>query len=117
MGRNSRIASAESWIDARTRHHLTDAQVQMARELGMNPKKLGKLDTHRQQPWKLPLPRYIEELAQLGYRGVPADDLVQMRIFGVTPDFIRSVERRGMGRPPIAELVQMRITGRRRLTR
>ena len=25
-----------------TTHHLTDVQVQIARELGMNPKKLGK---------------------------------------------------------------------------
>ena len=38
------------WIDARTRHHLSHAHVQMARELGMNPKKLGKLDNHRQEP-------------------------------------------------------------------
>ena len=34
----------------------------MARELGMNPAKLGKLDNHRQEPWKLPLPQFIEEL-------------------------------------------------------
>ncbi len=27
------------WIDARKRHRLSHAQVQMARELGMNPKK------------------------------------------------------------------------------
>src|SRR5437867_12390524 len=50
------------WIDARNRHRLSDAHVQMARELGMNPKKLGKLDNHRQEPWKLPLPAFIEEL-------------------------------------------------------
>src|SRR3989304_7559731 len=50
------------WIDARKRHHLSHAQVQMARELGMNPKKLGKLDNHQQEPWKLPLPAYIEQL-------------------------------------------------------
>lgn len=50
------------WIDARKRHHLSRAQVQMARELGMNPKKLGKLDNHKQEPWKLPLPQFIEEL-------------------------------------------------------
>jgi hypothetical protein len=50
------------WIDARRRHHLSDALVQMARELGMNPQKLGKLDDHRQQPWKLPLPAFIEHL-------------------------------------------------------
>jgi hypothetical protein len=50
------------WIDARTRHHLSHAHVQMARDLGLNPKKLGKLDNHRQEPWKAPLPEFIERL-------------------------------------------------------
>ena len=50
------------WIEAKKRHRLNDVQVQMARELGMNPKKLGKLDNHKEQPWKLPLPQYIESL-------------------------------------------------------
>lgn len=52
----------QAWIDARKRHRLTHAQVQMARELGMNPAKLGKLNNHRQEPWKSPLPEYIENL-------------------------------------------------------
>lgn len=34
----------------------------MAREPGMNPKKLGKLDNHEREPWKLPLPEFIEDL-------------------------------------------------------
>jgi hypothetical protein len=34
----------------------------MARELGMNPKKLGKLDNDDQEPWKAPLPEFIEHL-------------------------------------------------------
>lgn len=50
------------WIDARTRHHLSHAHVQMARELGLNPKKLGKLDNHRHELWKAPLPEFIERL-------------------------------------------------------
>jgi hypothetical protein len=50
------------WIDARKRHRLSHEQVQMARELGLNPRKLGKLDNHRQEPWKLPLPAFIEQL-------------------------------------------------------
>src|SRR5262245_17266642 len=50
------------WIEARKRHHLSHAHVQMARELGMNPKKLGKLDNEDQEPWKAPLPQFIEEL-------------------------------------------------------
>jgi hypothetical protein len=34
----------------------------MARELGMNPRTLGNLDVHRQEPWKAPLPQFIEAL-------------------------------------------------------
>jgi hypothetical protein len=52
----------QAWIDARKRHGLSHAQVQMARELGMNPCNLGKLDNHDQEPWKLPLKQYIEHL-------------------------------------------------------
>jgi hypothetical protein len=51
----------QAWIEARKRHHLSHAQVNMARELGMNPAKLGKIDNHEQEPWKLPLPQFIEE--------------------------------------------------------
>ncbi len=36
----------EAWIEARKRHHLSHAQIHMARELGMNPAKLGKIDNH-----------------------------------------------------------------------
>ena len=52
----------QAWIDARKRHRLSHAQIQMARDLGMNPSKLGKLDNYDQEPWKLPLRQYIEHL-------------------------------------------------------
>jgi len=52
----------QRWIDARKRFHLSHAHIQMARELGMNPKKFGSLANSRQEPWKLPLPDFIEEL-------------------------------------------------------
>ncbi len=50
------------WIDARKRYHLSDVQVQMARELGLNPRKFGKLANEKQEPWKKPLPEFIEEI-------------------------------------------------------
>jgi len=34
----------------------------MALELGMSPRSLGSLDNHRQEPWKAPLPEFIEHL-------------------------------------------------------
>ena len=47
------------WLVAQKRHRLSDRQVQMARELGLNPDKLGKIDNHRQEVWKAPLPQFI----------------------------------------------------------
>ena len=64
---NSKLQIPEEmqrWIDARRKFHLSHAQVQMARELGMNPRKLGSLDNHRQEPWKAPLPVFIERIYQ-----------------------------------------------------
>jgi len=46
----------------------------MARELGLNPKKFGSLANHKQEPWKLPLPQYIEELYEKQFgRLLPSD--------------------------------------------
>lgn len=50
------------WIDARERYHLSHAQIQMARELGLNPRNFGKIANHKQENWKLPLAQFIEEL-------------------------------------------------------
>ena len=52
----------QAWIDAGKRHRLSHAHLQMARELGMNPRKLGKSDNRDQEPWKVPLREYIEQL-------------------------------------------------------
>jgi DNA-binding PadR family transcriptional regulator len=52
----------QRWIHARKRFRLSDAQVQMARELSMNPQKPGSLANHKQEPWKAPLPVFIEHL-------------------------------------------------------
>ena len=71
----------QAWVEARERYHLSHAQVQMARELGMNPAKLGKLDNHTQEQWKLPLPRFIGEL--------------YLERFGkTTPEIVMSIEER-----------------------
>lgn len=52
----------EKWVTAQKKHKLSDKHVQMARELGLNPDKLGKIDNHKQETWKAPLPQFIEEV-------------------------------------------------------
>ena len=50
------------WINIRKRYNLSHAHILMARELGMNPKKFGKIANHKQEPWKAPLPVFIEDI-------------------------------------------------------
>lgn len=52
------------WVDARSKFRLSHAHIQMARELGINPKNLGSLANHDQEKWKSPLPQFIEDLYQ-----------------------------------------------------
>src|SRR5215467_587665 len=72
-------AHLQLWIEARRKFRLSHAHLQMAFELGLNPKKLGKLDNHHQEPWKLPLPDFIVKL----YRKRCGKD---------RPDTVRSIE-------------------------
>ena len=60
---------AQAWLEARRRHRLSHAHVQMAREIGLNPKKLGKIDNHDQEPWKLPLPSSSSSCTSRGSAG------------------------------------------------
>src|SRR3979411_145412 len=76
----------QDWAAARRRHHLSHAHVQMARELGMNPRRLGKLDNHDQEPWKAPLPQFIEHL--------------YFKNFGrERPEIVMSIEEGGSAEP------------------
>lgn len=91
------------WIEARRRHKLSHAHCQMARELGMNPKKLGKIDNHHQEPWKLPLPRFIEKLyfERFGKEGpdqiVPIEERAEQIAEKKTARKLRREERRKTG--------------------
>jgi len=54
--------NADAWAQAKKKYRLSAEQIQMAKELGMNPKKFGGLANHKQEPWKAPLPDFIEDL-------------------------------------------------------
>lgn len=63
------------WIETRERYHLSHAQVQMARELGMNPERFGGKANHRQEPWKMPLPQFIEHCYEKRFGKKLPDDI------------------------------------------
>ena len=68
----------QRWVEARKRFRLSHAQVQMARELGMNPKKLGGLANADQEQWKLPLPQFIEKLYMKRFGKARPDRVVSL---------------------------------------
>src|SRR5260363_351874 len=55
------MKNEKDWALAQKRHWLSTATVTMAKRPGMNPKKLGKLDNHKQEPWKAPLRKTVRE--------------------------------------------------------
>jgi hypothetical protein len=50
-------------------------------------------------------------MAALGYRSLTADQLVQMRIHGVTPEFVRTLQQQGIRTRSADQLVRLRISG------
>jgi len=81
MAKKNRLSDKyQIWVDARKRFHLSHAQIHMARELGLNPKKIGKLANNKQEPWKTSLPDFIESLYLKRYKKE-------------RPDNVRSIEQ------------------------
>jgi len=50
----------------------------MAQQLGLNPKKFGSLANHRQEPWKVPLPEFIEHLYEKRFGKTRPDVVVSI---------------------------------------
>ena len=52
----------QAWVVAQRKYHLSNTTIQMAKQLGLNPKKFGGLANHKQELWKEPLPDFIKTL-------------------------------------------------------
>lgn len=71
--------NAQEWIKAKKKYRLSDTHIQMARELGMNPKKFGSLANHKQEKWKAPLPDFIEDLYYKKFRKEQPDVIKKLK--------------------------------------
>ncbi|MBU4154075.1 MAG: hypothetical protein KKD63_14480 [Proteobacteria bacterium] len=89
----------KKWIDARKCFKLTHAQIQMARELGLNPKNFGSLSNNKQETWKAPLGEFIEHVYEKHFKKTE-------------PDVVRSIEDMVK-----AEKVQKELRRERKLAR
>ena len=69
----------KKWIEAKKKFRLSDTHIQMARELGMNPKKFGSLANHKQERWKAPLPDFIEDLYYKRFKKDQPDVINQLK--------------------------------------
>ena len=71
MATKRRAHDDEAWTNAKTICRLNARQVEMARALGMNPRKLPGLRPSAQQRWKLPVGEFIEERYGKRFGGGP----------------------------------------------
>ena len=95
------------WINARKKYHLSHAHIQMARELGLNPRKFGKIANHRQEPWKAPLPVFIEDIYFKRFRKKRPDNIKSIE--KILKDRLRSKERRRIKKQLNKEKIEAKI--------
>ena len=70
----TKIKDPKIWAAAKKRHRLSNEVIQMAKALGLNPKKFGSIDNHKQEPWKEPLPDFIRTLYHKRFKKGVKDD-------------------------------------------
>jgi len=68
------------WIEARKKFSLSHAQIQMARELGLNLKKFVSLANYKQEPCKAPLPEFIEHIYEKRFGKSQPDDIRSIEV-------------------------------------
>src|SRR5215472_18270222 len=73
MATRGRSYHEELWRNAKKVCQLNARQVEMARALGMNPKKLPNLRPSPHQRWKLPVGKFIEACYWKRFGGDPLD--------------------------------------------
>ena len=73
MAKKRRAHDEEAWRSAKKICRLNARQVEMARALGMNPRKLPGLRPSAEQRWKLPVGAFIEECYQKRFGKHPQD--------------------------------------------
>lgn len=69
MAKDKKIKHKDPWSIAKTKYRLNARQIEMAKELGMNPKKFGKLAPNKSEPWKEPLGTFIERCYNKRFNG------------------------------------------------
>lgn len=67
------------WINVRKKFNLSHTHIQMARELGMDPKRIRQpANPDPKQPGRLPLTKYIEKLYVERFDRTQPDDIRSM---------------------------------------
>jgi hypothetical protein len=85
--------------------HVDTDYVRSLNNLGYATPDAGKLIALRVQHVN---PEEVKQIRAMGYQPT-LDELIQMRIFKITPDFIHRMQAKGLNNLTISKLVQIRI--------
>jgi hypothetical protein len=74
LAKRQRVNDEDAWRNAKKLCRLSGRQVEMARALGMNPRKLPSLRPGPQERWKLPVGAFIEACHRKRFGGGPESE-------------------------------------------
>src|SRR5689334_7656957 len=92
------------WIEAREKHKLSHLHIQMAKELGLNPRKFGSLGANKHEPWKGPLNEFIEDIYFKRFRRATPERLLTIE------EMFRETQKRKakkFGQEPISGMADL----------
>jgi hypothetical protein len=68
--------SKELWLEAKRKCKLNGEEIQMAKEMGLNPKSLMKNIPNKNEQWKTPVKIWVRDMYEDGFSrvGVKSDN-------------------------------------------
>ena len=61
--------SADPWVEVKTKCRLNESEIQMAKQLGLNPRKLiANQASRKDEPWKEPLSDWVRDVYEKRFK-------------------------------------------------
>lgn len=61
--------SAEPWVEVKTKCRLNESEIQMAKQLGLNPRKLiANQASRKDEPWKGSLSDWVRDVYEKRFK-------------------------------------------------
>jgi hypothetical protein len=88
---------------ALAKHFTSTAQASKDKDKGKEKEQSASSDANKKES-------YLDAMEAAGFKNLSADELIAMKIQGVTPSYVKEIHDLGM-KPTVDEFVEMRVQG------